>query len=166
MKKTVFFLVSLFLLSSASGVFADSKKTEFKTGGEVVSVDPLYGRITLKHKAIQGFAGEGETEFFVSSNELLKGLSKRDLVDFTVIEKRGDTKVTEIKKTGTAPEADNRLLVGKAVQDVLVATGEVAKTVSSPIEPAHQVVSGTVGATTEMTGSVLNDASPEVKKKF
>ncbi len=166
MKRTVFFLVSLFLLSNISCVFADSKKTDFKASAEVVSVDPLYGRITLKHKAIQGFSGAGETEFFVSSEALLKGLSKRDLVDFIIVEKYGDTKVTQITKTGQAPEPDDRLLVGKAVQDVLVATGEAAKAVISPIEPAHQVVSGTVGAATEVTGAVLKDATTEVKTKF
>ena len=57
--------------------------------------------------------------------------------------------------------------MGKAIQGVLVATGEAAKTMTAPVPPAHGVVSGAVGATTGATGAVIEDATlPETKQKF
>ncbi len=166
MKKNV--LISLFslLLFMLLPLAVQAKTNTFDGKGEVVSADPLYGRITIKHDAIKGFAGDEETEFVVSSNDLLKGLGRRDLVDFTIEDKNGDVQIIKIMKTGQAPPVDDRLPVGKVVQDALVATGEAAKTVTTPIEPAHELVSGTMGATTDVTGSVLKDAKPEIKQKF
>ena len=166
MKKIALIGFFVFLLLLSFNVNVEARNTQFEGKGEVMSVDPMLSRITIKHQAIKDFSGEAETDFFVSSGNLLKGISKRDWVEFTILESHGDTRVTKITKTGEAAEPDDRLLVGKAVQDVLVATGEAAKTVVSPIEPAHEVVSGTVGATTDVTGAVLKDATPEVKKKF
>lgn len=144
---------------------ADASK-RYETKGEVTSVDPLYSRVTLQHDAIKGFAGAGETEFTVESADLLKKIARGDLVNFTLVDKKGDVRVSQLTKTGVAPPKDDRLKVGQAVQDVLVATGEVAKTVTTPIPPAHGVVSGTVDAATDTTGAVLKDATTEVKKKF
>ncbi|MGH7198165.1 MAG: hypothetical protein ACREH5_05450, partial [Candidatus Omnitrophota bacterium] len=86
---------------------------------------------------------------------LLKGLSKRDLVDFTIEEKKGEALITKITKTGQAPPKEEKTELGKAVQGALVSTGEAVKTVASPIPPAHEVVSGAVGATTTATGAVM-----------
>ena len=163
--KKMFLMLVLFLC--AAGTFqAVAKPSQFESKGEVTSVDPLYSRVTIKHPAISGFSGDAETEFFVSSADLLKGISKGDLVDFTIVDEKGDTLIEKITRTGVAPVKDETLPLGRAVQGVLEATGEAAKTVSSPIAPAHEVVSGTVGATTGATDSVLHDASPDVKKKF
>lgn len=145
--------------------FADSTK-RYETKGEVTSADPLYGRVTIQHDAIKGFASAGQTEFSVESAALLKNIARGDLVNFTLVDQKGDVRVSQLVKTGVAPPKDDRLKVGQAVQDVLVATGEVAKTVTSPIPPAHGVVSGAVGATTDTTGAVLKDATTEVKQKF
>lgn len=164
MKKTSLILV--LLLFTASQGYADQKLTRFETNGEVTSVDPLYSRITIKHPAIKGFSGDTETEFFVSSADLLKGVSKGDLVDFVITDEKGDARIEKIKKTGVAPVKDDSTSLGRAVQGALVTTGEVAKTISSPIAPAHEVISGTVGATTGATDNVLHDAAPDVKKKF
>ena len=163
--KKMFFIFVL-SLSMVGVLYAALKPTHFESSGEVTSVDPLYSRITIKHPAIKGYSGDGEAEFFVSSPDLLKGISKGDLVTFSIADEKGDTWIDKISKTGVAPVKDESTPLGRAVQEVLVTTGEVAKTVSSPIAPAHEVVSGAVGATTQATDSVLHDATPEVKKKF
>ena len=164
MKKISIFLMLILLSSGVS--YAASHASRFESSGEVVSVDPLYNRITIKHPAIKGFSGDEATEFFAKTPAILKGISKNDLVDFTIVDEKGDTLIDKITRTGVAAPVDETLPLGRAIQDTLVATGEAAKTVTSPIMPAHDVVSGTVGATTDATDSVLHDANPDVKKKF
>ena len=164
MKKALMFF--LFLISIPALLLAASKETLYQGSGEVTSVDPLYSRVTIQHGAIKNFEGDTETEFFVQSPDLLKGFAKRDLVDFTLVNEKGDVRIEKITKTGQAPLKDDSVPLGRAVQGALVSTGEAVKTVSSPIEPAHEVVSGAVGATTGATDTVLHDANPDVKKKF
>ena len=154
-------LVSIFLLLPA-----DAHAKMFQGKGEVVTVDPVYGRVTIQHGPIAGLAGDEETEFFVTSPDLLKNLGKRDLVDFEITEEKGETKINKITKTGIAPEEDDRLPLGNAVQGALETTGEVAKTVTEPIAPAHEVVKGATDTTTSATKSLLKDQSNEVKQKF
>ena len=166
MKKTAGFFLFIFLLISLA-VSAQAKTKDFDAKGEVVDVDPLYGRITVAHGVIPGFAGDGKTEFFVESADLLKGLGRFDLVEFSVRDDKDGIQITSLKKTGHKEPAKNNLQIGQAVQDVLVATGETAKFVTSPIPPAHEVVSGVVGVTTDATGSVVEKAEvPTAKKEF
>jgi Cu/Ag efflux protein CusF len=156
MKKTALFILLSTLLTASFVYAADPVKSRtLNASGEVTSVDPLYGRVTIHHGAVEGFSGDTETEFVVSSPELLKGLSKRDLIDFTIEEKKGESLVTRITKTGQAPPKEEKAELGKAVQGALVSTGEAMKTVASPLPPAHEVVSGAVGATTTVTGAVV-----------
>jgi len=164
MKKTPALFFLLVLIPSV--LLAASKETRFPGSGEVTSVDPLYGRITIKHGAIKNYARDTENDFFVRPPTLLKGLAKRDLVSFTVIDEKGDVRIEEIKKTGEALLKEEPSFLGQAVQDTLVATGEAAKTLSSPLTPVHEVVSGAVGAATGATGSALEDPGPQAKKKF
>ena len=164
MKKT--FIFFLFLVSTPAILLAASTATRYQGSGEVTSVDPLYSRVTIQHSAITNFTGDAETEFFVQSPDLLKGIAKRDLVDFTLVNEKGDVRIEKITRTGEAPSKDDSVPLGRAVQGALVSTGEAVKTVSSPIAPAHEVVSGAVGATTGATDTVLHDANPDVKKKF
>ncbi len=163
--KSLYFFVSLFaaVCFVQSSSFAAVKRIEAK--GEVSSVDPVYSSVTIKHGAIKGFAGDGSTDFTVVSADLLKSINKSDLVDFTIVDDRGDVRIEKIVRTGQAVHQKEPGM-GKVVQDVLVGTGEVAKGITSPIEPAHQLVSGTVDATTGATGSVLNDADNKVKTEF
>ena len=163
--KKILFILALFSLSF-SPLYAASKPSTFDSSGEVTSVDPLYSRITIKHPAIKGFSGDEETEFFVNSADILKGITKKDLVNFTITDTKGDVKIEKITRTGQGPEKDESTPLGRVVQEAFVTTGEAVKTVSSPIAPAHEVVSGTIGATTGATDSVLHDANPDVKKKF
>ena len=84
---------------------------------------------------------------------------------FSIVDQNGDVRLSTITKTGVAePEKEGRM--GQVVQDVLVGTGEVAKSITSPLPPAHEVVSGTVDATTGATGSLLSKADNKVKTKF
>lgn len=165
MKKISSLLTILFLFGAAAAVPA--AESRFKSSGEVVSADPLYARVTIRHGAIKGFSGDAETEFAVASTDLLKGVRRRDLVEFEFTEEGGDARIDRLTRTGVAPPEEDPLPIGRAVQDVLEATGEVAKGLTSPVPPAHEVVSGTVGAATDATGSVLEDAKgPAVKKDF
>ena len=83
MKKILLAFVIFFL--SVSSLHAQQKLTEFQSKGDVMSVDPMYGRITIKHGAIKGFSGDTETEFFVNSSGLLQNITKGDLVEFTIM---------------------------------------------------------------------------------
>ena len=166
--KKIYAVLALISLLFVNPVFsAEQTAKRFEGSGEVLSVDPMYGRITIRHGVIKGFlAGGDETEFVVTSSSILKDISKRDLVDFVIVEEKGDDQIEKITKTGQAPIKEEGLPIGRAVQGVLEATGEAAKTVTTPITPVHDVVSGAVGATTDTTGVVLDDANPDVKKNF
>lgn len=137
----------------------------FEGEGVVESADPLYQRITIRHGGIKGFAGEGTTEFTVADASLIRNLSRRDLVKFTVNDQKNDTMITAIEKTGVEPPAEPSKL-GQIVHETLVVTGDVAKGITQPLPPAHEVVSGAVGATTDATGAVLDNAAPDSKSQF
>ncbi|GEM_PF-958435 len=181
MKKSL----ALFLLISAlavqtSPMFAADDIKRYQKSGEVLSVDPIYGQITIKHiREFRTLVGTGErlasndgtvdagTLFFVASKDLLKDIHKKDLIRFSVIEVKGDAQIDQIEKIGVAPDEKEGTPIGDAVQGVLAATGEAAKAVTSPIQPAHEVASATSDATTNTTGAVLDNATfPETKKKF
>ncbi len=173
-KPLVLFLLISTLVLQASPMFAADEIKRYQGTGEVTSVDPLYGQITIKHGEIRGFVAGGNwaalntgTLFFVNSKELLKNIHKKDIVNFSIVEVKGDAQIDRIEKIGVAPDEKEGIQVGDAVQAVLAATGEAAKAVTSPIQPAHEVVSGTTDAATNTTGAVLDNATfPETKKKF
>ena len=166
MKKSHLFCVfSVLCVTMISSVAAFAESKHFEGKGEVTSVDPLYSRVTIKHDAIKGFAGDTETEFFVSSATLLNNLGNRDLVEFSITDNNGDVQINKISKVGVAVKEEESTL-GKVAQDVLMGTGEVAKGVTQPLQPVHDVVSGAVGATTDATGSVLEGADGQGKTKF
>ncbi len=163
-------IVSFFFLALVVSTLAwakDTTKRQFQGSGEVLEVEPLYSRVQIKHGPIPGLQGGVDNLFFVDSPELLKSIQKRDLVEFTVIEEKGDARLVAIKKTGEAPPKEENTEFGKAVQGVLTTTAGVAKAVTSPLPPANEVASGALDATTDATGSVLDEAQgPEVKTKF
>lgn len=145
---------------------AAAQVREFQATGEVVTVDPVYGQITIRHGAIKDFSMAGETVFSVADRALLKDLSRGDLLDFHITDSKGDVEVDRLFKTGVATPRENDFPVGRVFQDVLEGTGEVVKGVTAPIAPVHDVAGGVVDATTGATGSALNEASPEQKTKF
>ncbi|MBI4352628.1 MAG: copper-binding protein [Candidatus Omnitrophica bacterium] len=160
-------VLGVFLVfTSLSVQAAEQVIRRFEGKGEVTSADPLFSRVTIKHGAMKGFAEERETEFFVDSAGLLKDIHRYDLVEFTVADRKGEVLVEKIKKVGEASPPPGKIEIGKAVRDVVVATGEVAKGIASPIPPVQEMVSGAAGAASETT-AVLNEASiPEPKQEF
>lgn len=165
MKKVLIFsFISLFLISSH--VFAaPSAAREFTASGMIITVDPVYSQVTIRHSAIKDFSGPDDTVFSVADKALLKDLTRYDLVEFHITDNKGDVQIDRLAKTGVASPEDNYPL-GRAVQDVLEGTGEVVKGVTTPIAPVHEAASGVVDATTGTTGEALNDADTEHTTKF
>lgn len=163
MKRAFFLLLAAAILMS--NPLAAHASGTYEGEGVVESADPLYQRITIRHGAIKGFAGEGTTEFVVADTALIRNLSRRDLVKFTVNDQNNDASITAIEKTGVEPPAEPSKL-GQIVHETLVVTGGVAKEITKPLPPAHEVVSGAVGATTDTTGAVLDNAAPDSKSEF
>lgn len=166
MKKFFTFFI-LFTIMGGTAFAADNSQVKrFHGTGEVTSVDPMYSRITIQHDPISGFISDPVTEFSVKSPDLLKKISKSDLVSFDIEDNKGDVVIVKIERTGQAPAKQEGVLLGQAAQEVLEGAGQVVKTVASPIAPVGEVANATADATTNTTGSVLNEASPEFKKKF
>src|SRR3990167_3743664 len=159
--------ISLFLLLSALLVSPVHAKTRtFQGSGEVLSADPAFQRVIIKHGPIKDFSPAGETEFRVEDPDLLKEVSAGSLADFTIVEQDGGARIEKIVKTGTAPPKDKCLKVGQAIQDVLVATGKTAEFVTSPIPPAQETVGGAFDATTGVTGELLTDKEVPARQEF
>ena len=165
-KALIFSFILVFLVSVSSSYAETSKSRDFQSHGEVVSVDPVYAQITIAHSAIKDFAGADETIFSVSDRELLKTVFKGDLVEFHIVDIKGDVHVDRLLKTGTASPKEGDFPLGRAVQGVLEGTGEVVKGVTTPIAPVHEVAAGALDTTTGATGAVLDDASTEKTAKF
>jgi hypothetical protein len=164
MTQRLAFFVLISGLTSAAWAGPSSTRT-FDASGEVVTVSPVYSRITIRHETIPGFSEAGETEFPVVSKDLIAKIAARDLVKFKIVDDRGDLSVTQIERIGTAPEPEKGRL-GRALQETLEGVGEAAKTVASPIPPAGELVGAAADATTGATGSVLPNADPDVKQAF
>ena len=167
MKKNLFLviLLSLFFLPSSHAEQNDAVQ-KFHGEGEVVSVDPVYSRVTINHSLIKDFAHDGETEFSVQSADSLKKISKSDLVSFEIEETKGDAQIVKIQRVGQAPTKEDHMPLGSAAQEVLEGAGSIVKTVASPIAPIGQVANAATDATTNTTGSILKDAESQVKTKF
>ena len=164
MKKAPFYFLIFTLFICILSHAADSKT--FQGSGEVVTVDPLYSRITIETGPIKGYSGPGKNEFVVSSNDLLKDLSAHDLVEFEISETRGDAKIDKIKKTGVADEKNTGTPIGLMAQDILTGTGNAVKTVTSPIPAVHDTVGEAVGTATEGTGNLVKDVKSDAKRDF
>lgn len=157
MKKMVVPAV-LFFLSVATVALSADKSRRFDGSGEVITVDPLYSRITIEHGSIKDFSGDGKSEFFVTKPELLKGVATRDLVKFSLVDEKGDVRIDKIEKTGVAPEReDDTITINKAARAVIGATGEVARGVTQPIPPAHEAMKGATDATENVSDALLED---------
>ena len=162
MKKTALLAFLSFFLTSS--LYAADAVRHFKASGEVSTVDPVYSQVTIEHHAIRGLAGSGVTEFYVSEAALLKGISTGDLVDFEITDTKGDVKIGKITKTGVAPPKEEGLPIGEAVQQTLHGTGEVLKTVTSPLPPVSEAIGGAVDATASASDPKVQDG--ELKQKI
>ncbi len=167
MRRLSTFFLLIFLFSASSLFAADrSNAKRFTAQGEVVSVDPLYSRVTIQHDPIKGFPGGFETEFEVQSQALLKNISKSDEVLFEIEEVGGVAQIIKLERTGRSISHEDRMPLGRAAQGLLEGASSVVRTVTSPITPVNQITSAATDATTSATGAVLQDADSEVKAKF
>ena len=163
MRKIQVAVIFLFVLfATVSSGYTASRDGEFSGSGAVISVDPVYARVTITHPAIKGLSGDGTTEFFATSADVLRNVETGDTVDFKITQKRGEALVTSIARTGRVEEVDDVPAINRAFQGALETTGEVAKTITQPIPPAHGVVSAAAGATTDTTGALIDES----KQKF
>lgn len=158
------FLIYAFLGFASAVWAAPAEHRAFDASGEVLNVSPVDSRITIRHAAIPDFSGGGDTEFSVSDKQILEKISGGDLVNFTITDHRGDTRVTKIERTGVVEKEEAHL--GQQIQQTLEGAGEAAKAITSPIAPVSEVVGAATDSTTAATGEVLNNASPQVKRDF
>ena len=165
MKKVLLFSFISFLSIVLPATAAESKARQFHGTGEVLTVDPVYSQVTLRHKAIKDFSGDRDSEFFVKSADLLKSIEKGNLVEFDLTDTKGDVKIDKIQKTGVAPPKSEGVPLGQAVHDVLEDTGNVVKSVTEPLPPVHEVAKGATSVT-DATGDALQEGDPELKSKF
>ena len=165
MKKAAHYFLFFTFFISTIGHAAESASRQFHGSGEVISVDAVYSQVTIHHKAIKDFSGDRDSEFYVSSPDILKNIQKGDLVVFDLTDKKGDVKIEKIEKTGVAPPKDEGTPLGQAVHDVLKGTGNVVKGVTEPIPPVHEVAKG-AASVTDATGDALKEDGTEVKNKF
>ena len=164
MKKVLIFSF-ISLLSIVPSARAAGAVRQFQGSGEVLTVDPVYSRLTIHHKAIKDFSGDADTEFFVKSQDILKDIQTGDLVDFDLTDNKGDVQIEKITKTGVAPPKKEGTPIGQVVHDVLAGTGDAVRTVTTPIAPAHEVAKKATSVT-DATGDALQDAGTEAKAKF
>ena len=165
MKKVLLFSFISFFSIVLPAHAAQSKMHQFHGTGGVLTVDPVYSQVTLRHKAIKDFSGDRDSEFFVKSPELLKGIEKGDLVEFDLTDTKGDVKIDKIQKTGVASPQSDTVPLGQAVHDVLQGTGNVVKGVTEPLPPAHEVARGATSIT-DATGDALKEGDSQLKTKF
>ena len=97
--------------------------------------------------------------------KLLKNIQKGDLIDFSLKNEKGDVRIDKITRTGVAEPEDNGSPFGQTIQGVLHGTGELVRSVTSPLPLANEV-GNAVGDTTAATGDALRDVPSESKTKF
>ena len=165
MKKVLLFFFISFLSIVLPLSAAESKIRQFHGSGEVLTVDPVYSQVTLRHKAIKDFSGDRASEFFVESQDMLKGIEKGDLVEFDLTDTKGDVKIDKIEKTGVAQSKSEDVPLGRAAHDVLEGAGNIVKGVTEPLPPAHEVAKGATSVT-DATGDALQSGDPELKSRF
>ena len=164
MRKAIVFSV-ISLLSLVLPAYAASKSGDFHGNGEVITVDPVYSQVTIRHGAIKDLSGDATTDFYVASPDMLKNIQKGDLVDFDLKDDKGDVRIMKLTKTGVAEAESEGSPLGQTVQGVLQGTGDMVRGVTHPL-PLASEVGNAVGDTTEATGDALKDTPTEAKTKF
>ena len=83
---------------SPSGPAAAIQPNTYQGVGVVKGLDPRAPAIEIDHEEIVGLMPAMQMEFPVTDVALLSGLAVNDRIDFTVVERTGEMKVTDIKK--------------------------------------------------------------------
>ena len=84
--------------SAASGPDAAVAAKSYAAVGTVKALNPNAPSIEINHGDIEGLMPAMQMEFEVSDASLLNGLQVNDQIDFTVEDRTGIMRVTEIKK--------------------------------------------------------------------
>ena len=161
MKKTAISVLFL-LIFNISLCHAGERVRHFDAYGEVLSVDPISSQFTVRHRGIKGLEGSGDTQFYVTDAAMLKGIEKHNLVELDLVETRGDLKVEKITVTGQALPQEEGVPLGQAVQDTLQGTGQVLKTLTSPLPAVSDAVGGAADSTADAADPRIKDG--EVKQ--
>ena len=75
--KKVFIFTGLISMMMIQILFAaDTAPKKYTSSGQVITVDPVYSQLTIRHGAIKGFAGDADTEFYAASADLIKNIQK------------------------------------------------------------------------------------------
>ena len=81
-----------------SGSAAALQPNTYQGVGVVKGLNPKGPAIEIDHEEIVGLMQAMQMEFPVTDVALLSGLAVNDRIDFTVVEKDGEMRVTDIKK--------------------------------------------------------------------
>ena len=83
---------------SPSGSAAALQPNTYQGVGVVKGLNPKTPAIEIDHEEIVGLMQAMQMEFPVTDVAILRGLAVNDRIDFTVVEKDGLMRVTDIKK--------------------------------------------------------------------
>ena len=156
MRKRIFFrfliLISLFLMPRFS--FAVEEPKIFHSYGVVTAVDPIFYRITIKHKPIKGFPSEETSVFIVATKSLIDGIAPRDIVHFSISDQHGDVRLIEIKKTATTPPPlrDKGEIISQTAHHIFERADNVTAGNRDP-------VSAVVGGTAKFLDNTVTEAT-------
>ena len=84
--------------AAPSGPAAAIQPNTYQGVGVVKALDLKAPAIEIDHEEIVGLMPAMQMEFPVTDGALLSGLAVNDRIDFTVVERTGEMKVTAIKK--------------------------------------------------------------------
>lgn len=87
--------------ATPSGPAAAVQPNTYQGVGIVRALNPKAPAIEIEHEEIVGLMPAMQMEFPVTDVALLNGLAVNDHIDFTVVERTGEMKVTAIKKKAT-----------------------------------------------------------------
>ncbi len=82
----------------ASGPAAAVQANSYQGVGVVKSLNPKLAAIEIDHEEVVGLMPAMQMEFPVSDVSLLNGLAVNDKIDFTIVDNKGEMKITAIKK--------------------------------------------------------------------
>lgn len=82
----------------ASGPAAAVQANSYQGVGVVKSLNPKRPGIEINHEEVVGLMPAMEMEFPVTDVSLLNGIAVNDKIDFTIVDNKGEMKITAIKK--------------------------------------------------------------------
>lgn len=81
-----------------SGPAAAVQPNSYQGVGVVKALNPKLPAIEIDHEEVVGLMPAMQMEFPVTDVSLLNGLAVNDHIDFTIVDNKGDMRITAIKK--------------------------------------------------------------------